>query len=131
MIARPALLAASLSLLIAGCAMEDSGGQAMGFSNCFKKKVSAQLRYCLASEAAEDDFYRIQGRHQIIYGRYNGPASMAKEGLSLCLTGQENRSLVNACTPEEVVELASETLGSAEASMCEAVIDPRKTLSGC
>ena len=132
MLASRFLLPACLCFAIAGCTTEDSGsGSTAGFSNCFKREVSEQLRYCLAPVAEEDDFYRVQGRHQIIYGRYNEAPSMTKDGVSHCMTGQESQSMVNACTPDEVLELASEMLPPADASSCEATIDPRKTLSGC
>ncbi len=125
------LLPALLSLLVAACTTEDSGGSSAGFSTCFKKEVAEQLGYCLASEGEEDDFYRVRGRHQIIYGSFNKIPSMTKEGVSQCLTGQEGQSLVNACSPEEVMTLASEQLDPADASMCEATLDPRKSLAGC
>ena len=125
------LLPACLSLLVAACATEESGSSTAGFSTCFKKEVTEQLRYCLAAEGEDDDFYRIRGRHQIIYGSFNGLPSMAKEGVSQCLTGKEGQSLVNACTPEEVKALAGELLDPADAAMCEATLDPRKSLAGC
>lgn len=125
------LLPAILSLLVAACATEDSGSSSAGFSTCFAKEVADQLGYCLASEGVEDDFYRVRGRHQIIYGSFNEVPSMTKEGVSQCLTGRDGQSLVNACTPEEVMTLAKEQLDPADASMCEALLDPRKSLASC
>ena len=117
-------------LLLSGCATAGDDGRNAGFSTCFVEEITEQIRWCMAGETSED-FYRASGRHQVIYGRFNNLAGLAKEGLSLCLTEQPERSYVNACRPEEVLRLAVEQIPFAEASTCEAVMDPRKSLMGC
>ena len=124
------LSAAGLLLLLAGCADDMVGGDTGSFSTCNMSQTSEQIRWCLGGEGG-DSLYRASGRHQIIYSRFNGLPSMAKEGLSVCLTERDDRSSVNACRPEEVLGLAEEIIPFAEASTCEAVMDPRKTLMGC
>ena len=125
-----AIKLAVLLTTLGGCAAEPGSDQSGTFSNCFKREISEQIGWCLAG-AESDDFYRTAGRHQIIYGRYSGEASLVKDGLSFCLSERERRSLVNACKPEEVLELASEQLPQADATSCEATTDPRTVLAGC
>lgn len=120
----------ALLVALGGCAAEPGSSRSDSFSNCFKREISAQLGWCLAGDAS-GDFYRAAGRHQIIYGRYNGEPSLVKDGLSFCLTEQDKRSLVNACKPQEVLDLASEQLPDADSGQCEATVDPRTTPAGC
>ena len=114
---------------LTGCAGEQSGSSDT-FSTCFQREISEQIDWCLAGEES-GDFYRAAGRHQIIYGRYNGEASLVKDGLSFCLTEREGRSQVNACKPDEVLKLASDQLPESDSGLCEATIDPRTSPAGC
>ena len=123
-----ALLGVAVAAL-SGCATEPSSGGG-SFSTCFQREISEQIGWCLAGENS-GDFYRAAGRHQMIYGRYNGEASLVKDGLSFCLTEREGRSQVNACKPDEVLKLASDQLPEADSSQCEATIDPRTSPAGC
>ncbi len=127
--ARACLIAAPLVVLL-GCAAQPGGSDGASFSNCFKREIREQISWCLAGESS-GDFYRAAGRHQIIYGRYNDEPGLVKDGLSFCLSERDDRSLVNACKPPEVLELAGEQLPEADAAMCEATVDPRTSPAGC
>ena len=120
----------ALIAVLGGCAAEPSSGQSGAFSTCFKREISEQIGWCLAG-AGSEDFYRAAGRHQVIYGRYNAEPRLVKDGLSFCLTEREGRSQVNACKPDEVLELAAEQLPAADSGICEATVDPRTTPAGC
>ena len=124
------LSAAGLLLLLAGCATEMGEGESGSFSTCNMSQTSEQIRWCLAGENSED-LFRASGRHKVIYSRFNNLPDLAKEGLSACLTERDDQSSVNACRPDEVLKLAEEAIPFDEASTCEAVMDPRKSLMGC
>ncbi|MFG0286118.1 MAG: hypothetical protein ACF8R7_17000 [Phycisphaerales bacterium JB039] len=121
---------AALGTIVAGCMRTDLD-PLPAYSTCYKSRVTAHVDWCLAP-AADRNFHHTVGRHYIIYGRYNGDAELVKEGVSRCKIDHDDRSVVNACTPGEVMAMAAEALPEETADdYCEAGVDPRRSLWDC